>query len=103
MPLAYRLAMTRYQVDSDAVFTATGAVRGSISRIQAEVDALHGQLANLQGSWSGQAASAFQVVVNDWKSTQLRVEESLANINAALGQAGQQYADIEATNARLFM
>ena len=94
--------MTRYQVDSEAVLSATGTVRSSIGRIQSEVAGLHGQLTNLQGSWSGQAASAFQVVVTDWKATQQRVEESLAAINLALTQAGQQYADIEASNARLF-
>ncbi|HEV7957327.1 MAG TPA: WXG100 family type VII secretion target [Marisediminicola sp.] len=95
--------MVRYQVDSEAVLTATGAVRSSIERIQAEVSGLHGQLVNLQGSWTGQAASAFQSVVTDWKATQQRVEESLAAINLALGQAGQQYADIEQANARLFL
>lgn len=95
--------MTRYQVDSEAVLSATNAVRSSIGRIQAEVSGLHGQLVNLQGSWSGQAANAFQGVVVDWKTTQQRVEESLNAINLALGQAGQQYADIEAANARLFM
>jgi len=94
--------MTQYQVDSDAVFATSGAARGSISRIQAEVEALHSQLAALQSSWSGQAASAFQLVVDDWKATQVRVEESLSAINTALGQAGQQYADIESTNALLF-
>jgi 6 kDa early secretory antigenic target len=94
--------MTRYQVDSEAVISATGAVRGSISRIQAEVDSMHGQLVNLQSSWSGQAATAFQTVVTDWKATQSRVEESLATISTALAQAGQQYADAEAANARLF-
>ena len=94
--------MTRYQVDSEAVFTTTGAVRGSISRIQAEVDALHGQLASLQSSWTGQASTAFQVVVDEWKVTQVRVEETLSHINLALGQAGQHYADVEAQNASLF-
>jgi len=94
--------MTRYQVDSEAVISATGAVRNSISRIQSEVSGLHGQLTNLQGSWTGQAATAFQTVVTDWKATQVRVEESLAAINQALSQAGQQYAEIEANNARLF-
>lgn len=94
--------MTRYQVDSEAVLSATGAVRNSISRIQGEVAGLHGQLTNLQGSWSGQAATAFAGVIADWKTTQQRVEESLAAINQALTQAGQQYADIEAANARLF-
>jgi WXG100 family type VII secretion target len=95
--------MTRYQVDSEAVFTATGAVRGTISRIQSEVEAMRGHLSALQGSWSGDAALAFQSVVADWNATQLRVEESLTAINLALGQAGQQYADVEATNARLFI
>jgi early secretory antigenic target protein ESAT-6 len=94
--------MTRYQVDSEAVLGATNAVRTSIGRIQAEVGGLHGQLVSLQDSWSGQAASAFQAVVNDWKSTQQRVEESLDAISRALGQAGQHYAEIEAANARLF-
>ncbi len=94
--------MTRYQVDSEAVLGATGAVRTTIGHIQAEVSSLHGQLTNLQGSWTGQAATAFHAVVTDWKATQQRVEESLAAINQALSQAGQQYADIEAANARLF-
>ncbi len=94
--------MTRYQVDSDAVINATSAVRGSISRIQAEVDALHGQLVNLQGSWTGQAATAFQSIVGDWKATQVRVEESLGSISTALAHAGQQYAEAEEANARLF-
>ena len=94
--------MTRYQVDSEAVAAATGNVRAAVSRIQAEVSGLHGQLANLQSSWTGQAATAFQGVVGDWKATQQRVEQSLAEINAALGQAGQLYADAEQQNARLF-
>lgn len=94
--------MTRYQVDSEAVLTATGAVRASIGRIQSEVAALHGQLTQLQGSWTGAAATAFSSVVTDWRGTQQRVEESLAAINQALTHAGQQYAEIEAANARLF-
>jgi early secretory antigenic target protein ESAT-6 len=94
--------MTRYQVDSEAVLAATGSVRASISRIQAEVGGLHGQLINLQGSWSGQAASAFQSVIVDWKVTQQRVEENLAAINQALTLAAQQYADTELNNARMF-
>ena len=94
--------MTRYQVDSEAVISATSAVRSTIGRLQAEVAALNGQLTSLQGSWSGQAATAFSGVVAEWTSTQHRVEESLAAINQALTHAGQQYAEIEAANARLF-
>ena len=95
--------MTRYQVDSEAVLSATGAVRSTISRIQSEVGGLYGQLTQLQSSWTGEAATAFSGVVGDWKATQQRVEENLAAINQALTHAGQQYAEIEAANARLFV
>lgn len=94
--------MTAYNVDSEAVLAATSNVTATIGRIQGEVSALLGQLTGLQGSWSGQAATAFQGVVADWRATQLRVEESLAAISSALGVAGRQYAEIEEANVRLF-
>jgi 6 kDa early secretory antigenic target len=101
-PAFYRASMTRYQVDSEAVLGATGAVRGSIDRIRSEVSSLLAQLVNLDGSWSGQAATAFQGVIGEWRATQLHVEESIGTINQALGLAGQQYAETELSNARLF-
>lgn len=94
--------MSTFQVDSEAVTTATGAVQGSIARIEAEVTALHGQVTGLQASWTGSASTAFQAAVTDWKSVEQRVHESLAALNRALGLAGQQYADTELANARLF-
>ena len=94
--------MARYQVDSEAVLSATTAATATIGRIQSEVGALHGQLTNLQGSWTGSAASAFQVLVGEWKGTEIRVEELLSAMSQALGHAGRQYAEIEEANARLF-
>jgi WXG100 family type VII secretion target len=94
--------MTRYQVDSEAVLGAHGAIQSTMSRIEAEAANLKGQLLNLQASWSGPAATAFQSIVTDWTSTQHRVEESLAAIGQALGRAGQHYADVEHANARMF-
>jgi WXG100 family type VII secretion target len=95
--------MTRYQVDSEAVATANGAIRAAMGRIQGETGGLLGQLTALQGSWTGPAAAGFQAVVADWRATQARVEESLALISTALGQAGVSYAEVEAANARLFL
>lgn len=94
--------MTSYQVDSEAVLNATAAARASGERIQAEVAGLYNQLTQLQGSWSGQAATAFQGIITEWRSTQHRVEENLDAINQALSQAGRQYAEIEQANTRLF-
>lgn len=94
--------MTSYHVDSDAVIGTTGAVHASIGRIQAEVAGLHGHLTNLQGSWGGQAASAFQSSVAEWLVTEQRVQEVLTALNQSLSHAGQQYAEIEQANLRLF-
>jgi len=94
--------MTRFQVDSDAVLGATTAVRASSERIRAEVAGLLAQLTGLEGSWSGTAASAFQGIVGEWRTTQAHVEQSLDAITQATALAAQQYADIEFANARLF-
>jgi len=94
--------MSRYQVDSEAVLTTTGAARGSIDRIQSEVTGLHNQLTSLQDSWSGPAAIAFQGVVSEWHGLEQQLNQGLANLGRALAAAGQQYADTEEANARLF-
>ncbi|QHC59629.1 WXG100 family type VII secretion target [Rathayibacter sp. VKM Ac-2760] len=94
--------MTHYQTDIDAITAATGSIHGSSERIQAEVAGLLGQLTSLEGSWTGQAATAFQGVVSLWRTTQSQVEDGLASIALALGTAGQQYAETEEANARLF-
>lgn len=94
--------MAVFSVDSDAVLTTTGAVRGTIDRLEAESAAMLAQLTQLQGSWTGSAAVAFQSVIDQWRLTQRQVEESLAAINTALATAGRQYAEAEQVNVSLF-
>jgi early secretory antigenic target protein ESAT-6 len=94
--------MSRYVVDADAIHGAHIGVRGTGSRVQSEVAGMLAQLQSLQDSWTGQASVAFQALVQEWRATQQRVEESLANINDALAAAGRQYDEVEAGNARLF-
>jgi len=95
--------MSSYHVDAAQVSAATQTVQGTIGRIQSEVASLLGQLTGLQSSWSGQAATAFQGAVSEWRATQLHVEQSLDSLNRALGVAATQYAEAEQANARLFL
>lgn len=60
-------------------------------------------LLDLQGSWTGTAATSFQNLMADWRNTQARVEASLESINAALSLAATQYAQAEEANTRLFI
>ena len=95
--------MAQFQVDSDQVFSANTAIQSTISRLQGEVQTLHGQLQGLQSSWRGMAADTFQELAGRWRLTEASVQEQLGQIGQALAVAAQQYADIEATNQRLFL
>lgn len=95
--------MAVFHVDSEALNAKSMAVQGTIGRLQAEVNSMQAGLRELESLWTGSASANFQQLVSDWRATQLKVEESLASINAALAQASQQYAQAEEANARMFM
>lgn len=94
--------MPIFSVDSDAVLSATAAVRGTADRLAGETSSMLAQLTALQSSWTGAAALGFQGVIDRWRATQREVEASLTDISTALATAGQQYAQTEATTAGLF-
>ena len=94
--------MTRYEVDSAQVATAAASVQARAGTIRSEVAAMHRQLADLQGTWRGSAATAFAGVVANWSSTEARLEQALDQISAAMHSAAQTYADAEAQASRLF-
>lgn len=95
--------MPFFNVDTDGLAAKSSQVQGTISRLQAEVNSMQAGLRDLEGIWTGQAASNFQQLVLQWGATQQQVEESLAGINAALSLATRQYADAEQDNARMFL
>ncbi len=94
--------MAVFSVDSDAVLTATSAIRGTGERVQSETATMLAHLTQLQGSWSGSAAAAFQGIVERWRAAQREVDAALADIGGALAHAGQQYAQTELAAAGLF-
>lgn len=95
--------MSMFSVDAAQVQNATQSAQATIGRIQSEVGALLAQLTGLESSWTGQAATAFQGAVQQWRATQVQVEQSLSSLSQALGVAGTQYVDAELANARLFV
>ncbi|GAB4086475.1 WXG100 family type VII secretion target [Myceligenerans cantabricum] len=92
----------RYQVDSEQMGAASGAVAGSVTAVRAEVAAMMRNLDALQGTWSGGAATAFAGTVSQWRAAQAQVEGALDAIQTALAQAAQTYADAETTATRMF-
>jgi 6 kDa early secretory antigenic target len=95
--------MAYFSVDSEQVSAANTHIQSTIGRLQQEISTLHSQLATLEGSWQGSAATSFQELILRWKTAADSLEQSLGQIGQALGLAAQQYADIEAANQRLFL
>ncbi|GEK87228.1 WXG100 family type VII secretion target [Microbacterium aerolatum] len=94
--------MSVYTVDTEAVFAAHGATRGTIERLRSESQALKAQLTQLQSSWTGAASAAFQGCNDQWAAAQLHVEQVLDSIGVALGSAATQYSDADQYSASLF-
>jgi WXG100 family type VII secretion target len=94
--------MSRFEVDSARVEQASGAVATSSGNVAAEVDGMMRHLLDLESCWKGQAAAGFQALTAQWRVTQEQVRTMLDQIQRALAQAGRQYADVEAANARMF-
>jgi WXG100 family type VII secretion target len=95
--------MAYFSVDSEQVSAANTHIQSTIGRLQQEISTLHSQLATLEGSWQGSAATSFRELILRWKTAADSLEQSLGQIGQALGIAAQQYADIEAANQRLFL
>lgn len=94
--------MAVFSVDSEAMLAATTSVRATADRLQTDTSAMMGQLTQLQGSWTGSAATAFQGVIERWRAAQREVESALADISIALGRVGDQYAQTETAATGVF-
>ncbi|KAB1660365.1 WXG100 family type VII secretion target [Pseudoclavibacter chungangensis] len=94
--------MVAYQVDSERLLAAVVQTQGAVERVRAEAAALTAGLVALQDCWSGDASTSFQAVVQQWRGTQLTVEEQIGLITTALGAAGTSYDGAENDVRRMF-
>ena len=94
--------MTSFQVDSTAVLDATRSAQATLEQLRADAAHLTATLTGLQGSWSGQAAAAFQTVVANWTTTQRTIETQMAQLQRVLAAAAEQYQESELRNYQMF-
>lgn len=94
--------MANFTVDSAEMDTAVAGTVTSMENVRTEVSTMLARLQELQTTWTGGASSSFQTVVDDWRATQLRVEESMELISSALGTAAQSYATVEQDVSAMF-
>ena len=94
--------MAVFQVDSEQVNLAAATANQSSLSIQAEVARMMAILRGLEGTWAGAASASFQALIEQWRLTQVQVEDSLRAISTQLNAAAQTYSDAEAAAASMF-
>ena len=94
--------MAQFVVDSDTIAATSQQAQGHIERLTGEVNGMTSTLTDLQNSWTGTASVNFQEAFRSWRAAQAQMEQAMAHINQALSAAGNQYAETEAANARMF-
>lgn len=94
--------MAVFQIDTSDLLAKSQNVEATLGRIQSDVNMMEGQLRQLQETWKGSAAGAFQEVLTQWRSTQAQVEQSLASVRQAMASASSQYEETESANTRIF-
>ena len=95
--------MAQLVVDSETIAAKAAQAKTQVANISAEVTGMTASLQDLQGSWTGSASTNFQAVLDNWRGTQKRVEESITQINEALDRASVNYAETENANAAMFV
>lgn len=94
--------MVQFNVDSAEVAHGALAARRHGDTIRSEVQAMTALLTQMEGTWRGGAAAAFQSALGQWRVTQQQVESALGELANALDAAARQYAEVEQVNARMF-
>lgn len=94
--------MVQFNVDSAQVAQGALSARRHGEAIRAEVQSMTALLTQMEGTWRGGAATAFQSALGQWRMTQQQVESALEALANALDAAARQYAEVENVNMRMF-
>lgn len=88
------------KVDFGAVSAAASDIDSNAQQVGTMLDDLRSKLAHLEGIWVGAANEGFQQTKQQWLTAASDLQQTLAQIAAAVGVAHDNYVQTEATNAK---
>src|SRR5690625_7348677 len=86
--------MVQFNVDSAQVAHGALAARRHGEAIRGEVQAMTALLTQMEGTWRGGAATAFQSALGQWRGTQQKGESAVEAIATAVDAAGRHDAHV---------
>jgi len=82
-------------VSTGDVADKAATVQNQVAELESQLSTLTAAMADLAGTWTGPAATAFQSAYDAWKGTAQQTKVALDDIGASLRNAGNQYDENE--------
>ena len=82
-------------VSTGDVADKAATVQNQVAELESQLSTLTAAMADLAGTWTGPAATAFQNAYDTWKGTAQQTKVALDDIGASLRNAGNQYDENE--------
>jgi WXG100 family type VII secretion target len=94
--------MSEILVTFSAIAGAQGDVNTAAARLNGQLGDLKAYLAPMVATWTGAAAENYNAKQRQWDEAAQALNEILAQIGRALGNAGDDFQSAEASNARMW-
>lgn len=94
--------MGEIKVTFGAIHTAVSDIQQARGNMDGLLGDLEAYLRPLVADWEGEAASLYQAKKAQWTDAQQNLNQILAQIGTALGQAGEDFQATERANARMW-
>ena len=88
-----------YTTDAQTMQKAAQQVQQVSEEISSELNSLMGNLEPVAASWKGNAASAFQQLMERWKQDASKLQQALADIAQMLDSTNKSYSTAEENNS----
>ena len=88
-----------FTTDAATMQKAAQQVQQVSEEIQSELNSLMNNLSPVAASWKGNAASAFQQLMERWQSDATKLQQALADIAQMLEQTNKSYSQAEENNS----
>jgi WXG100 family type VII secretion target len=90
----------QYTATTEEMQRAAQQVLSTNEQVQGQLRSLQSQLAPLAGAWTGQAATAFQQLMERWNIDAAKLNQALEGIGSAIQTSGRSYQQAEETHAQ---
>lgn len=87
--------MQQLKVTSSELTTLSGEVNGVAENVGSDFSALQSKVLGVATEWTGQAASSFQALYDEWNKGAAQIQEALAGISQLLSGAAATYDQAE--------